>query len=138
VLNFQGVNEGLVRVARWTPTAENSTFAERWVQSSPFVFSTTDNSVPYDVLGAAGRVAHLGLILPFTNVGVELAGISWKQVICGATIAVSHVNAGNETVVPGLGGMLSNLRRLDSSMYDTGCTTRGSTAKVIQPALTWP
>jgi hypothetical protein len=47
VMNFQSSNEGLVRVARWTPAAE-STFDQRWSQSSPFVFSTLDNSVPTD------------------------------------------------------------------------------------------
>jgi hypothetical protein len=29
----------------------------------------------------AQRSARLGMILPFTNVGVELEGMAWKQVI---------------------------------------------------------
>lgn len=85
------------------------------------------------------RVAHLGLMLPFTNLGVELAGMSWKQVICGAQLAVAHVNAGNESVVPGLSSLVSNLNRLDSSMYDTGCTAcEGSNQpfNIIWPLLT--
>jgi hypothetical protein len=80
---------------------------------------------PADRTPVQSRRAHLGMILPFTNDGVELEGITWKQVICGATLAVSHVNAGNETVVPGLRGLVSNLERLDSSMHDTGCTACG-------------
>jgi hypothetical protein len=76
------------------------------------------------------RVAHLGMILPFTNVGIEFEGMAWKQVVCGATLAVSHINSGNETVVPGMRGLITNLQRLDSSMYDTGCTTRAGGAWV--------
>jgi hypothetical protein len=67
------------------------------------------------------RVAHLGMIMPFTNNGVELEGIAWKQVTCGAKLAVSHVNSGDETIVPGLRALITNLQRLDSSIYDTGC-----------------
>jgi hypothetical protein len=49
VLNFQSAVAGLVRVARWTPAAD-STFTQRWAQSSSFVFSTLDNSIPLDVV----------------------------------------------------------------------------------------
>jgi hypothetical protein len=70
----------------------------------------------------AQNTAHLGVILPFTNTGVELSGTTWKQLICGAQLAVAHVNMGNESVVPGLLGMTSGLTRLNTTIYDTGCT----------------
>jgi hypothetical protein len=80
---------------------------------------------------SAQHDAHLGLILPFTNEGVELAGMSWKQVICGAQLAVAHVNEGNESVVSGLRGMTSNLTYLNSTMFDTGCTARAGSKRLL-------
>jgi hypothetical protein len=81
---------------------------------------TTHPATPADQT-LQSRVAHLGMIMPFTNNGVELEGIAWKQVTCGAKLAVSHVNSGDETIVPGLRALITNLQRLDSSIYDTGC-----------------
>lgn len=98
------------------PSTESGT-AIKWM-------GTTDSTPPTDQT-MQSRVAHLGMIFPFTNVGVELEGIIWKQLVCGAKLAVSHVNAGNETVVPGLTGLVTNLQRLDSSIYDTGCALVG-------------
>ena len=68
------------------------------------------------------NVAHLGLILPLTDDGVQLQGMTWKQVICGAQLAVSHVNTGNEAIVPGLRGLISGLAQLNATMCDTGST----------------
>jgi hypothetical protein len=81
---------------------------------------TADPATPADQT-LQSRVAHLGMILPFSNLGVEFAGVTWKQLVCGAQLAVSHINSGNETIVPGLSGLISQLQRLDSSIYDTGC-----------------
>ena len=64
--------------------------------------------------------AHLGLILPYTSGGEELSGITWKQVVCAARLAVTHVSERDETVVPGLEALTANLTNLTSSMYDTG------------------
>jgi hypothetical protein len=138
VLNFQHT---LVRVARWTPST-SSTFDQRWAQNRSFVFSTADNSIPLDVIAAVhdSRVAHLGMILPYTNDGFQL-GQKWEHVICGAALAVSHVNARDETTVPGLRGLVNNLERLDSSMYDSGCTraeARRIRESVTRPSLTRP
>jgi hypothetical protein len=68
----------------------------------------------------AQKSPQLGIILPFTNVGVELAGIQWKQIVCGVKLAQLHVNSGSETIVPGLRSLTANLTRLNSSIYDTG------------------
>ena len=42
--------------------------------------------------------------------------------ICAARLAVSHVNAGNASVVPGLNASVANLHSVIGSIYDSGYT----------------
>jgi hypothetical protein len=62
------------------------------------------------------------MFLPHTDaiLGAVLPGTQWKQVTCAARLAVTHVNAGFEGIVPGLQGLVGNLTLLTDSMYDTG------------------
>ena len=69
---------------------------------------------------ASAKEAHIGVIMPHTSLGRELLGDTWKQCTCAAVLAVRHVNARHEAVVPGLAALTANLTRLNGSVYDTG------------------
>lgn len=74
------------------------------------------------MLGVAGAVVNpkIGMIMPQTNNGAALPGITWKQVTCAALLAVQHVNNNDNTIVPTLSTITSNLGTLTGNLYDTG------------------
>ena len=59
-------------------------------------------------------------------------GLTFKQLTCGARLAVNHVNARDEGVVPGLGRMVSNLTHLAGLIYDTGYSATPATISYRQ------
>ena len=69
---------------------------------------------------AASKSGSIGLIIPQTKPGTSSAGFDWKQVTCGALLAVKHVNDGDESVIPSLAAITANLTNLTGTLYDTG------------------
>ena len=71
-------------------------------------------------LATTPKSAHLGLITPQSLEGNVFGDVKWKQVSCAAMLAVKHVTQGNETIVPGLKALTSNLTNFTGGLYDTG------------------
>ena len=99
--------EGLVRA--------NSTDGGQCVACGP-------GMVAYEGAYCQPKTATIGVLLPYTDArdGAQLAGSSWKHMVCAAQLAVAHVNSGREGVVPGLTGIVSNLTSLTARIYDSG------------------